>query len=211
MATSGIYLIVNMANNKLYVGSAIDSDDRWRLHRLELNRNNHHNRHLQAAWNLYGEDNFKIYIIEFTANNLEEREQFWIDKLKATDHTIGYNICKAGRNRAGVKASDETRKKLSDSHKGLKQSEETKEKRRLIMAGNQFNTGRKQTAERVEHRASFLRGKKHDKPRNRKLDKWPCPDGRKCKCEACAEKKREYKRNWRANQKPLDTKSSVWV
>ncbi len=161
MSTSGIYLIINLVNNKLYAGSAIDFDDRWRLHRLELNRNNHHNRHLQAAWNKYGEDNFKFYVIEYTsAYNLEEREQHWIERLKATDHSIGYNICKAGRNRDGVKASEETRKRLSESHKGHKQSEETKAKRRLIMAGNQFNKGRKHSAEEIAKRVKANTGKK---------------------------------------------------
>jgi group I intron endonuclease len=157
MATSGIYLIVNLANNKIYVGSAIDTDDRWRLHKLELNRDNHHNRHLQSAWNLYGETGFKFYVIEFVAHNLEEREQYWIDHLNATNHSIGYNICKAGRNRSGVKASEETRKKLSESHKGYKQSKETKEKRRLKMIGNQFNKGRKQTE---AHKAAIIASRK---------------------------------------------------
>jgi len=160
MSVSGIYLIVNLSNNKLYVGSAIDTDDRWRLHKLELNRNNHHNRHLQAAWNLYGEAGFKFYIIEFITFDLEDREQYWIDHLKATDHSIGYNICKAGRNRAGVKASEETRKRLSLAHMGKKPNKETRVKMGLSKVGNQFNTGRKQSVEEIEKRANSNRGQK---------------------------------------------------
>lgn len=207
---SVIYLIVNLINNKIYVGSAVDFEDRVRLHKLHFSRGSHHNRHLQAAWDLYGEDVFKFVIVEYT-HNLLEREEHWIKKLNATDPSIGYNICAVARNRRGVKASDETRLKLSESHKGHKQSEEIKAKRRLIMKGNQFNTGKKQSEEHIAKRVKHLIGKKHDKPRNRNIADWPCVDGRKCKCETCMEKKREYKRNWRKSQIGIDISKNVWA
>jgi group I intron endonuclease len=162
MNNSGIYLIVNVINNKLYVGSAVDFQDRWRLHKLELNRNNHCNRHLQAAWNAYGESCFQFHAIEYTSDLLA-REQYWIERLNSTNIDIGYNICAVARNRKGVKASDETREKLRQSHLGHKQSEETKAKRRVKMTGNKFNNGRKQTD---EHKAAISKGltaRKHSK------------------------------------------------
>jgi hypothetical protein len=49
-------------------------------------------------------------------------------------------IGEATRNRMlGSKFSDETKQKLSDSHKGIQQSEETKQKRKLALIGK--NTG----------------------------------------------------------------------
>ena len=59
---------------------------------------------------------------------------------------------KIGIAQKGKIVSEETRKKLSESHKGHKQSEETKTKRRLLMLGNQINTGRKQSLEEIEKR-----------------------------------------------------------
>lgn len=56
--------------------------------------------------------------------------------------------------RKGMKASDETKQKLSDSHKGKKQSLETIEKRRQALLG------RKQDPDVIENRASKRRGKK---------------------------------------------------
>lgn len=142
------------------MGSAVDFDERFRLHILQLNNNKHHNRHLQAAWNEYGEDQFKFYIIEICYENLLEREQHWIKHLNCTDHSIGYNICEFARNRKGVKASEETRSKLSISHKGNKLSEETKRKMSLARIGNQINKGRKQTEEHVAKRVKLQLGQK---------------------------------------------------
>lgn len=165
---SVIYLIVNLINNKIYVGSAVDFEDRVRLHKLHFSRGSHHNRHLQAAWDLYGEDVFKFVIVEYT-HNLLEREEHWIKKLNATDSNVGYNICAVARNRQGVKASDETRLKLSESHKGKKQSEETKAKRNLFAKGNQVNLGRKHLKEHIEKRANSNRGKKRSEEAKAKM------------------------------------------
>lgn len=137
--------------NKYYIGSAIDFDERWRLHLQAFKSINHHNRHMQRAWDKYGELQFGFFILEITAD-MEVREQYWIDKLDATNRHRGYNICKAGRNRYGVKASEETRRKLSESHKGHKQSAETRAKMSASQLGNQVNKGRKWSSEAIEKR-----------------------------------------------------------
>lgn len=141
----GIYALLNIINGKYYIGSAVDFKDRWRLHLLALNKGNHHNRHLQKAWNRYTADSFMFVVLQYSDSWLEQLEQHWIDKLDATNINLGYNICKAGRNRFGVKASEETRVKLSLAHKGNKHSEETKAKMSKGRLGNTYNNGRKQT------------------------------------------------------------------
>lgn len=153
----GIYAILNIINGKYYIGSALDFFDRWRLHKLELNRNNHHNRHLQKSWLKYGAHNFMFVVIEYT-DWLDAREQYWIKELDATNIEKGYNICLFLRNRTGVKISEETRKRLSESHKGHKQSEETKAKRAVIMTGNQHSKGSKRSK---EHLDAMRKGRKY--------------------------------------------------
>lgn len=49
MKISGIYVIRNLINNKIYIGSAINLNNRWFSHRNKLNNNNHVNRHLQSS------------------------------------------------------------------------------------------------------------------------------------------------------------------
>ena len=79
---SGVYLIKNLANNNVYVGSSIDIYGRWRQHIWDLYNNRHHNLHLQNAWNIYKADNFDFIIVENVTGSrdyLFEREQYWVD------------------------------------------------------------------------------------------------------------------------------------
>lgn len=52
---SGVYEIRNTLNNKRYIGSSINIYRRWRDHKRMLNLSVHPNKHLQSAWNKYGE------------------------------------------------------------------------------------------------------------------------------------------------------------
>lgn len=77
---SGIYCIINLVNNKKYIGSSKNIRTRLWCHRAELRHGHHDNCHLQRAWNKYGESNFDFYIIEKCEESLLlEREQFYID------------------------------------------------------------------------------------------------------------------------------------
>lgn len=80
---SGIYCILNLLNQKKYIGSSKNIYDRLVNHKMMLKNNNHHNNYLQNSWNKYKSNNF-IYIIleECDINKLIEREQFYIDNLK---------------------------------------------------------------------------------------------------------------------------------
>lgn len=57
MKLSGIYAILNIANDKLYVGSAVDLYMRWKLHVFSLENSKHYNKYLQNAWCKHGRDN----------------------------------------------------------------------------------------------------------------------------------------------------------
>ena len=86
---SGIYKIVNIVNNKLYIGSSKNINDRWIKHKRQLRSNTHHNIHLQRSWNKYGSDNFKFEIVENVDESLlMSREEYWINYTKA-DYNIG--------------------------------------------------------------------------------------------------------------------------
>ena len=60
----GIYKIINVINNKFYVGSAVDLKRRKTRHFSELRTGKHNNRYLQASWNKYGEQAFVFVIVE---------------------------------------------------------------------------------------------------------------------------------------------------
>lgn len=90
----GIYKITNVSNNKIYIGSSVDIPKRWKQHISELNRNKHNNKHLQRAWNFYGEEKFIFEIAELVYDEdlLKSAEQKWINKTKCYDGNYGYNL-----------------------------------------------------------------------------------------------------------------------
>lgn len=112
-----IYKIENKDNGKFYIGSALDVHNRFAVHRKELNKNKHHNPHLQAAWNKYGKENFKfeILLVISEEDNVLEWEQLYLDILTPYDKYIGYNKRKITGSSFGFRFSEETKKKQSSS------------------------------------------------------------------------------------------------
>lgn len=112
---SGVYQIINKANGHKYVGSSVNIRDRWKLHRSHLRRQIHGNIYLQRAWNKYGGENFvfKVLILCDPENTLIY-EQACLDGLKPE-----YNIATdAKAPTKGMKASDETKRKMSEARAG---------------------------------------------------------------------------------------------
>ena len=88
----GIYEIYNKVNNKRYIGRSIDIKYRWRQHKTQLRHGKHKNRHLQKAWDKYGEDNFVFNVIEeCDRDSLNEKEIYYISKYNTTKSEFGYN------------------------------------------------------------------------------------------------------------------------
>lgn len=142
-----IYSITNVKNGKIYVGSTKDFNKRYYLHLLSLRNNKHYNLYLQRAFNKDGENSFSYGLLEKCNNeNLIEREEYYIKKLKACDIKFGYNMNPRGdrppswKNKKhkeetkekikqwnkGKKISDYVKKRASETHKGKKISEEQK-------------------------------------------------------------------------------------
>lgn len=127
MINSGIYKIVNLVNNKIYVGSSSDLKRRKYDHFYDLKNNKHKNNYLQNSFNKYKEKNFMFIVLEYIDNieNKEEfkqlildRENYWIKELNACDNNFGYNMCKIADSCLGRECSDSTRKKLEIKNKG---------------------------------------------------------------------------------------------
>lgn len=111
--TSGIYEIVCTENGRRYIGSAVNIDKRWRGHVLQLNEKRHHSRHLQRAWNKYGQAAFVFVVLEeCMKGELILREQHYIDCLKPA-----FNSRPQAASQLGYRHTDETRRKMSASRR----------------------------------------------------------------------------------------------
>jgi len=112
---SGIYKITNATNGKLYIGQSKRIDRRKREHLKKLVSNQHYNDHLQGSFNKYGLENFNFEVIEFCEDHqLDEKENYFINKYDSMDREKGYNLKKGGNK---IILSDYSKKKISETRK----------------------------------------------------------------------------------------------
>lgn len=101
-------------NGKMYVGiTSQDVKQRWRRGNGYYN-----NKHFYSAINKYGWDNIRheVLLSGLSKNDANLAEMIFIHYWKLTDSNYGYNIENGGD--AIDKHSDETKRKISESHKG---------------------------------------------------------------------------------------------
>jgi group I intron endonuclease len=128
---------------------------------------------LNRAFNKYGFDNFEFTIIDTatTINELNEKEIKYIKEYKSNERDYGYNIESGGKNAI---PSPETKKKMSEARKGVKQSDEWINKR-IAKAGSDEakKYGKNKTSEdkkRLSENASkYWLGKTRDEETKRKI------------------------------------------
>ena len=149
---SGIYAIVNLATNKLYIGSAVKLSARQSGHLSKLNSDKHPNRYLQRSFNKYGKDYFVFKVVEYCeTKDLIEREQFWINQFDFD--TQLYNLNPTAGSQLGTKRSEETKKRISEAQRGRVLSEEHRNKISEAKKGRGFSEEiRKKMSERCKGR-----------------------------------------------------------
>jgi group I intron endonuclease len=117
---AGIYLICNLVNQKVYVGSSINLRKRMFEHVAALRRDKHVNPHLQAAYNCYGENSFSFQVLELT-DYLFDRESHFIALFDSLSRDCGYNL--ASDHRAPFRGrchSVATKEKMSQKRRGYR-------------------------------------------------------------------------------------------
>lgn len=111
----GVYTITNKLNGKVYVGSTSATfGARWRQHRYNFRKGNHHSIYLQRSFDKYGESNFIFEILEITEPNIcVDIEQYWINLIRPE-----YNSVMTAKSNFGYKHRDESKLKMSKAKKG---------------------------------------------------------------------------------------------
>jgi group I intron endonuclease len=169
-----IYLITNNTNGKVYVGSTVELEKRWKMYRRHC-----HNSHLKRAILKDGIDNFEFEVITTVGvDSREPAETFYISAYNACDPAQGYNklaegtkggrwsearkAAAAGRPslRKGVKASLETRIRMSQALRGKPKSAEHNRK-------NSEGVTRARAAKKWASRGNT--GKRHSEDTKRRI------------------------------------------
>lgn len=170
MENTGIYIIQNTINSKVYIGSAVSFYHRFATHKSVLLKNKHHSKPLQNFVNKYGFDALRFSPIEYCKREkLIEREQFWMDDFECHNRKKGFNISPTAGNCLGVKQSEETRAKKSANSKGKTFSDEHRKNLSIAAMGNKNGNGHIVSE---EHRQTLIQvntGKTHSEETKKKL------------------------------------------
>lgn len=86
-----IYIIKNDINTKVYIGQALDSEQRFKFHC----KGNYDNSLIDKAIQKYGKEHFWFEILESQIENYNEREKYWIRYYNSIK-PFGYNILNGG-------------------------------------------------------------------------------------------------------------------
>ena len=93
---SGIYMLFNSVNNKIYIGQTIDFYRRCHQYIYDYNtgRIGHLNDYLSRAMKKVGIENFDFIPLEFVddRDELYARERHWIEHFNTLDRNYGYNL-----------------------------------------------------------------------------------------------------------------------
>ena len=140
----GVYKIINVVNNKFYIGSTNDFKRRKTRHFSELRNGRHNNKYLQAAWVKHGEQAFVFVVVEDLpeGSNLLAAENVWLIEHVGKSHcyNLGVDATAPSLGMSGELSPTYGRKRtpkelIAQSWKGRAHTEESKEKIRQHLIG----------------------------------------------------------------------------
>lgn len=131
---SGIYVIRNKLDGSIYVGQTKQRFvKRFFLHRWKLRNGTHDNKHLQRAYDKYGEEAFEFEVEEILVGDSDffNSEEMRIIKEYRLQGKC-YNLTDGGDGAKGTKLSEENVRRLAELNRklntGKKASEETRKR-----------------------------------------------------------------------------------
>lgn len=164
MLNSGVYGIFSKIDDRVYIGSATNFDLRKKTHFDKLKSNVHVNKPLQNFVNKYGIENIEFRVLaKCPSEYCIKLEQFFLDSFENK-----FNIRVVAESNFGLKASDETKQKMSKVRKGkairgygLIVTEETKFKMSEAGKNKVFTEEHKQNLKLAAQKRSKELSQKH--------------------------------------------------
>lgn len=115
-----IYKLTNTINGKIYIGKTVNFKARMKQHKHSFNKKRCS--YFARAVKKHGWINFKcsVLIDDVPEEDLDNLETSYIELLKSTNNKVGYNICSGGEGTSGLVHSDETKRKMSETHRSMR-------------------------------------------------------------------------------------------
>lgn len=107
-----IYIIKNDINNKVYIGQAKDSQNRFTRHCIPSAGKND-NSLIDKAISHYGKQHFWYEALDSQIKNYNEREQYWIQHFNSITPN-GYNLTNGGEDPPWLPGAQHPESNLSD-------------------------------------------------------------------------------------------------
>jgi group I intron endonuclease len=201
----GVYLITNLVNGKVWVGQSNAKKgilQRCKGHLCAFKAGNN-SKHLQKAWDKYGEKSFSfealVSLTNPTQEELDEHENYFIFIFRSYERDYGYNLNKRASGKG--KLPQETIQKMAQFHKGKKRSDTTRA-RISKEAKNRFNL---RPAEGLKIRTCIVCGKEF----YRRSGGWR---GIKCCSKECSNRLvSDRASNFSSQEQSVKTKGYKWV
>lgn len=164
MLNSGVYGIFSKIDDRVYIGSATNFDLRKKTHFDKLKSNVHVNKPLQNFVNKYGIENVEFVVLaKCPSEYCIKLEQFFLDNFENK-----FNIRFIAESNFGLKASEETKQKMSKARKGkavrgygFTVTEETKSKMSEAGKNKIFTKEHKQNLKLAAQKRSKELSQKH--------------------------------------------------
>lgn len=165
-----IYKTTNLVNGLIYIGQHYTSADDGYFGS---------GKNFKSILKEFGRENFIRETLEYCDKSLlNNRERYWIKKLLSNNSEIGYNktvggqMGWAGKDHPmfGKYFSEDSKRKMSDSHKGKKRTEESRRKQ------SETNKGFRHSEDSKRKMSEYSKGKKKSEYHIRKMS-----EVRKCK------------------------------
>ncbi|MHA1380697.1 MAG: NUMOD3 domain-containing DNA-binding protein [Candidatus Helarchaeota archaeon] len=162
-----IYMIKNKVNGKIYIGQTTDK----RGYRADLTLSQikyNYNPHLYNSFAKYGRDCFVIKIVDSGKDQeeLNQKEEYYIQKYNTLDQDYGYNIRHGGSH---GKHSEEAKERMSQTRKGSVLSEEHRRKIGEAKKGNILSEDHKRRISKANKGNKHFLGRKHSEETKRKM------------------------------------------
>lgn len=117
---SGVYYIINLTSNKIYIGSSCNISARFDRHKHQLKYGTHSSKSL--IHDFVNNEGLEFCLIESISDKKERiaREQFWMDFYDSSNPHNGYNLSPTAGTMDGYKQTVDHVEKVAAKNRGRK-------------------------------------------------------------------------------------------